>query len=106
MDELQRQSNSSYPVSQKQKYHAGVSKLSISSVQVAADVMMCGMFSWHILSQLIVISHGLNATACLSVVADHVHPITVTVYHFLMDIFSRIMSCVTSQTSSRAGLEA
>ncbi len=42
--------------------------------------MVGGMFSWHTLGPLIPIEHRLNATAYLSIVADHVHPFMTTVY--------------------------
>ncbi len=42
--------------------------------------MVCGIFSWHTLSPLESIEHHLNATANLSIVADHVHPFMTTVY--------------------------
>ena len=53
--------------------------------------MAWGLFSCHTLGSLIPISHGLNATACLIVVSDHVPPIMVTVYHLLMATFSMVM---------------
>ncbi len=37
------------------------------------------IYSWHNLCPLIPIGHCLNATACLSIAANHVHPLT-TVY--------------------------
>ena len=43
-------------------------------------VMVWGMFSWHTLGLLIPINHHLNATAYLSIVADHVHPFMATMY--------------------------
>ncbi len=36
------------------------------------------------LAHLVPIEHRLNATAYLSIVADHVHPFMTTVYHLLM----------------------
>ncbi len=39
-----------------------------------------GIFSWHTLGPLVQIEHHLNATAYLSIVADHVHPFMTTVY--------------------------
>ncbi len=47
---------------------------------VQADVMVGGIFSWHTLGPLVPIEHRLNATAYLSIVADHVHPFMTTVY--------------------------
>ncbi len=38
------------------------------------------IFSWHTLGPLVPIEHRLNATAYLSIVADHVHPSMTTVY--------------------------
>jgi len=35
---------------------------------------------WQTLDPLITIHHRLNATACLSIVADHVQPFMTTVY--------------------------
>ncbi len=43
-------------------------------------VMVWGIFSWHTLGPLVPIVHCLNATAYLSIVADHVHPFMTTVY--------------------------
>ncbi len=42
--------------------------------------MAGGIFSWHTLGPLVTIEHRLNATAYLSIVADHVHPFMTTVY--------------------------
>ncbi len=42
-------------------------------------VMVWGIFSCHTLSPLVSIEHCLNATAYLSIVADHVHPFMTTV---------------------------
>ncbi len=39
-----------------------------------------GIFSWHTLGLLVPIEHRLNATAYLSIVADHVHLFMTTVY--------------------------
>ncbi len=43
-------------------------------------VMVWGIFSWHALGPLAPIEHCLNATAYLSIVADHVHLFMTTVY--------------------------
>ncbi len=43
-------------------------------------VMVWEIFSWHTLGPLVPIEHRLNATAYLSIVADHVHPFMTTVY--------------------------
>ncbi len=52
----------------------------VSTVQAGGGVMVGGIFSWHTLGSLVPIEHRLNATAYLSVVADHVHPFMTTVY--------------------------
>ncbi len=50
----------------------------VSTVQAGGGgVMVRGIFSWHTLGP---IEHLLNATAYLSIVADHVHPFMTTVY--------------------------
>lgn len=52
-------------------------------VQVDGDgVMICRMFSWHSLGPLKLISHCLNVTDYLSIVAvgDRVHPFMSTIY--------------------------
>ncbi len=43
-------------------------------------VMVWGIFSWHTLGPLVPTEHRLNATAYLSIVADHVHLFMTTVY--------------------------
>uniref|UniRef100_A0AAY4BRU7 Uncharacterized protein n=1 Tax=Denticeps clupeoides TaxID=299321 RepID=A0AAY4BRU7_9TELE len=48
-----------------------------STVQ-AGGVMVWGTFSWHTLGPLVQIDHRCNATAYLSIVADHVHPFMTT----------------------------
>ncbi len=62
-----------------------------------------GIFSWHTLGLLVPIEHRLNATAYLSIVADHVHLFMTTVYHLLMATSSRIMHHVTKLKSSQTG---
>ncbi len=52
----------------------------VSTVQAGGGVMVWGIFSWHTLGPLVPIEHRLNATAYLSIVADHVHPFMTTVY--------------------------
>ncbi len=42
--------------------------------------MVWGIFSWHTLGPLVPIVYCLNATAYLSIVADHVHSFLTTVY--------------------------
>ncbi len=57
----------------------------VSTVQAAGDgVMVWGIFSWHKLDPLVLIEHRLNATAYLSIVADHVHPFMTTVYLLML----------------------
>ncbi len=46
---------------------------------VGGGVMVWGIFSWHTLGPLVPIEHRLNATADLSIGADHVHPFMTTV---------------------------
>ncbi len=57
----------------------------------------------HTLGPLVPIEHNLNATAYLSIVADHVHPFMTTVYHLLMATSSRIIHHVTKLKSSQTG---
>ncbi len=53
----------------------------VSTVQAGGGgVMVWGIFFWHTLGPLVPIEHRLNATAYLSIVADHVHPFMTTVY--------------------------
>ncbi len=53
----------------------------VSIVQAGGGgVMVWGIFSWHALGPLVPTKHRLNATAYLSIVADHVHPFMTTVY--------------------------
>ncbi len=53
----------------------------VSKVQAGGGgVMVWGIFSWHTLGPLVPVEHCLNATAYLSIVADHVHPFMTTVY--------------------------
>lgn len=48
----------------------------VSAVQAeGGGVIVRGMFSWHKMDLLISIYHQLNATAYLSIVADHVHAV-------------------------------
>ncbi len=62
-----------------------------------------GIFSWHTLGPLVPIEHRLNATAYLSIVADHVHPFMTTVHLSSDGYFSRIMHHVTKLKSSQTG---
>ncbi len=50
----------------------------VSTVQAGDGVMVWGIYSWHTLGPLVPIEHRLNATAYLSIVADHVHPFMAT----------------------------
>ncbi len=53
----------------------------VSTVQAGGGgLMVWGIFSWHTLGPLVPIENCLNATAYLSIVADHVHPFMTTVY--------------------------
>ncbi len=53
----------------------------VSMVQAGGGgVMVWGIFSWHTLGPLVPIEHCLNATAYLSIVADHVLTFMTTVY--------------------------
>ncbi len=76
----------------------------VSMVQAAGGgVMVWGIFSWHTLGPLVPIEHRLNATAYLSIVADHVHPFMTTVYPSSDATSSRIMHRVTKLKSSQTG---
>ncbi len=70
---------------------------------VQAGVMVGGIFSWHTLGPLVPIEHCLNATAYLSIVADHVHPFMTAVYPSSDATSSRIMHHVTKLKSSQTG---
>ncbi len=48
-------------------------------------VIVCGIFSWHTLGPFVPIDHRLNATAYLSIVADHVHPFMTSDGYFQQD---------------------
>ncbi len=61
---------------------------------------MGGIFLAHF-GHLVPIEHRLNATACLSIVADHVHPFMTTVYLSSDATSSRIMHHVTKLKSSQ-----
>ncbi len=63
--------------------------------------MVWGIFSWHTVGRLVPIEHNLNATAYLSIVADHLHPFMTTVYSSSDDYFQQ--DNVTKLKSSRAG---
>ncbi len=62
----------------------------VSTVQAGGGgVMVWGIFSWHTLGLLVPIEHRLNATAYLSIVADHVHLFMTTVYPSSDDYFQQ-----------------
>ncbi len=77
----------------------------VSMVQAGGGgVMVYGIFSWHTLGPLVPIEHCLNATAYLSIVADHVSiPLWLQCTHLLMATSSRIMHHVTKLKSSQTG---
>ncbi len=79
----------------------------VSTVQAGGGgVMVWVIFFRHTLGPLVPIEHRLNATASLSIVADHVHPFMTTVYHLLMATSSRIMHhCHKAQSISDWFLE-
>jgi len=53
----------------------------VTTVQAGGGgVMVRGMFSWHTLGPLMPTGHCLNATGYLSIVSDHFHPFTATMY--------------------------
>ncbi len=63
-------------------------------------------FSWHTLCPLVPFEHRLNATAYLSIVADHVHPFMITVYPSSDDYFQQDnASCHKAQIISDLFLE-
>ncbi len=93
-------------VRMRRKEHESMDPSSlVSTVQAGGGggVMVWGIFSWHTLGPLVPIEHRLNATAYLSIVADHVHPFMTTVYHLLMTTSSKIMHHVTKLKSSQTG---
>ncbi len=76
----------------------------VSTVQAGGcGIMVWGIISWHTLGPLVPIKHCLNATAYLSIVADHVHPFMATVYPSSDATSSRIMHHVTKLKSSQTG---
>ncbi len=78
----------------------------VSTVQTGGGgVMVWGIFSWHTLGPLVSIEHRLNATAYLSIVADHVHPFMTTVYHLLMYFQQDNAACHKDQIISDWFLE-
>ncbi len=81
------------------KEHESMDPSCLLSMVQGGGVMVWGIFSWHTLGPLVPIEHRLNATAYLSIVADHVHPFMTTVY----PSSSRIMHRVTKLKSSQTG---
>ncbi len=77
----------------------------VSTVQAGGGVMVWGIFSWHTLGPLVPINYNLNATAYLSIVADHVHPFMTTVYHLLMYFQQDNAPCHKAQIISDRFLE-
>ncbi len=76
----------------------------VSTVQAGGGgVMVWGIFSWHTLGLLVPIEHNLNATAYLSIVADHVHPCMTTVDPSSDATSRRIMHHLTKLKSSQTG---
>jgi len=78
----------------------------VTTVQAGGGgVMVRGMFSWHTLGPLMPIGHCLNATGYLSIVSDHFHPFTATMYpssngvHGSRNYSSKIMHHVTKLMS-------
>ncbi len=62
----------------------------VSTVQAGGgSLMVWGIFSWYTLGPLVPIEHHLNATAYLSIVADHDHPFRTTVYPSSDDYFQQ-----------------
>ncbi len=76
----------------------------VSTVQAGGGggVMVWGVFFWHTMGPLVPIEHRLNATAYLSIVADHVHPFMTTVYPSSDGYFQQ--DNATKLKSSRTGL--
>ncbi len=73
-----------------------------STVQAGdGGVMVRGINSWHTFGHLVPIEHYLNATAYLSIVADHVHPFMSTVYSSSDGYFEQ--HHITKLKSSQSG---
>ncbi len=84
------------------KEHESMGPSCLVSTVHAGGVKVCGIFSWHTLGPLVPIEHRLNATAYLSIVADHVHSFMTSVYPS-SDGYSRIIHHVTKLKSSQNG---
>ncbi len=72
----------------------------VSTVQAGGGVMVLEIFSWHTLGPLGPIEDRLNATAYLSIVAEHVRPFMTTVYpssdgYFQQDNVTKLKSSQT-----------
>ncbi len=87
----------------------------VSMVQAGGGgVMVWGVFSWHTLGPLVPIEHRSNATAYLSIVADHVHPfitmsqssnhLSLVSWRWQWVHFTQMASAVTRSQSNRAPL--
>ncbi len=75
----------------------------VSTVRTSGGgVMVWGVFSWH---TLVVIDHRLNATAYLSIIADHVHPCMTTMYPSSDATSSWIMHHVTKPFDGNSNLQ-
>lgn len=83
---------------QVQIRHRHVVSSCFLSEKVHAGVMIQRVFPWHILGLSIQIEDHCKATVYLSIVADKVHPFTVT-----RCTFSTIMHRVTKHSSSQDG---
>ncbi len=76
----------------------------VSMVQAGGGgVMVWGIFLLAHFGPLVPIEHRLNATAYLSIVADHVHPFMTTVYPSSDGYFQQVMHHVTKLKSSQTG---
>ncbi len=63
-------------------------------------LIVWGIFSWHTFGPSVLIEHRLNATAYLSIVADHVHPFMSKVYPSSDSYFQQHNApCHKAQTS-------
>lgn len=52
----------------------------VSLTQAAGGVKVWGIFSWHTLGPLVPTEYCLTTPGCLSIVADHVHPIILRLF--------------------------
>ncbi len=86
-----------------QNLSTSVTLASFGKISHRHNPMVWGIFSWHTLGPLVPTEHRLNATAYLSIVADHVHLFMTTVYPSSDATSSRIMHHVTKLKSSQTG---